>query len=70
MLARTERGRNWRGRDFGCGPQYCFRDRRNGIVVTLTRQEWHSLREAFETALANPELRPIPEELSMQYGDV
>jgi hypothetical protein len=58
------------GRDPGCGPQYCFRDRRNGIVVTTTRQEWHSLREAFETALAIPELRPILGEFSPQYGEI
>jgi hypothetical protein len=75
MLARVESGRNWRGREFFgyingcdagcCAPRICFRNRRNGIVVSFTRQEWQSLRELFEKALAIPELRPILEELSL-----
>ena len=79
MLARVEIGRNWRGPEYfgytngcdaGCAPRICFRNCRNGIVVSSTQQEWQSLRELFEKALVIPELRPILEELSLQYGDI
>jgi hypothetical protein len=40
------------------------------FYIGTNSREWHSLREAFETALAIPELRPILEELSLQYGEI
>jgi hypothetical protein len=42
----------------------------SSIVVSFTQQEWQSLRELFDKALAIPDLRPILEELSLQYGDI
>jgi hypothetical protein len=79
MFALLESGRNWRGREFfgytngcdvGCASRYCFRIRRNDIVVSFTRQEWQSLRDLFEKTLAIPELRQTLEELSLVYGEI
>jgi hypothetical protein len=79
MLAQVESGRNWRGLEFsgyaddsdsGCTPRFCFRNRRNGILVSFTRQEWRSLRDLFDKALTIPELRQTLEELSLVYGEI
>ncbi len=79
MLAWLEGGRDWKGREFlgytdssdaGCASRFYFRNRRDGISVSLTRQEWQSLRELMEKTLAIPELQPILEELSLVYGEI
>jgi len=79
MLARVESVRNWRGRESsgftngwgpGCAPRFYFHNRRNGILVSFTRQEWQSLRELFDKALAVPELRQSLDELSLVHGEI
>jgi hypothetical protein len=79
MVARLEPGRNWKGREFFGYTNdavaereslFHFRHRRNGIAISFTRDEWQSLKELFEKALAMPELQPILEELSLVYGEI
>ena len=50
--------------------RFYFRHRRNGITISFTREEWQSLKELFEKALATPELQPVLEELSLVYGEI
>ncbi len=79
MLARLESGRDWKEREFfgftngsasACASQFYFRDHRSGIVLSVRRQEWQSLRELFEKALAILELQPILEELALVYAEI
>jgi hypothetical protein len=79
MLARLEPGRHWKGREFfgytndvvpERASRFYFRHRRNGIAISFTREEWQSLKELFEKALAMPELQPVLEELSLVYGEI
>jgi hypothetical protein len=68
MLARLEPARYWKGREFfgytnevvpERASRFYFRHRRNGIAISFTREEWQSLKELFEKALAMPELQPV-----------
>ena len=79
MVARLEPGRYWKGREFfgytndvvpERASRFYFRHRRNGIAISFTREEWQSLKELFEKALAMPELQPVLEELSLVYGEI
>ena len=76
MLVRLEPGRYWKGREFfgytndAVPERFYFRHRRNGIAISFTREEWQSLKELFERALAMPERRPVLEELSLVYGEI
>jgi hypothetical protein len=79
MLARLEPGRYWKGREFfgytndvvpERASRFYFRHRRNGIAISFTREEWQSLKDLFEKALAMPELQPVLEELSLVYGEI
>jgi len=79
MLERLEPGGYWKGREFlGCTTRAvpdqatCFslRHRGNGITVSLAAEEWQSLREGFQRALALPELQPVLAELSLAYGEM
>ena len=46
------------------------RQRRSGIEVAFTREEWQALRGLFGEALALPEVQPVLEELSLVYGEI
>jgi hypothetical protein len=79
MVARLEPGRYWKGREFygytndvvpERASRFYFRHRRNGIAISFTREEWQSLKELFEKALAMPELQPVLEELALVYGEI
>ena len=79
MVARLEPGRHWKGREFfgytndvipERASRFYFRNRRNGIAISFTREEWQSLKELFEKALAMPELQPVLEELALVYGEI
>ncbi len=79
MVVRLEPGRYWKGREFfgftndlvpERASRFYFRHRRNGITISFTREEWQSLKELFEKALAMPELQPVFEELSLVYGEI
>jgi len=79
MVARLEPGRRWKGREFfgytndvipERASRFYFRNRRNGIAISFTREEWQSLKELFEKALAMPELQPVLEELALVYGEI
>ena len=79
MVARLEPGRYWKGREFfgytndlvpERASRFYFRHNRNGITISFAREEWQSLKELFEKALAMPELQPVFEELSLVYGEI
>jgi hypothetical protein len=50
--------------------RFYFRHRRNGIAISFASDEWQSLKELFQRAVALPELQPVLEELSLTYGEV
>jgi len=79
MLERLEPEGCWRGHDFfghartkGADQplQFCCRQRRSGIEVAFTLDEWHALGELFRRALALPEVQPVLTELSLVYGEI
>ena len=79
MLERLELKGWWKGREFfgfvapavpAQSTCFSFRHRADGITVTFAPDEWQSLREVFQTALALPELQAVLAELSMVYGEL
>jgi hypothetical protein len=79
MLERLEPCGRWRGKEFfgytthalpDQAPGFCFRHRGNGIAISFGPEEWQSLREVFQRALALPELQPVLAELSLTYGEI
>ena len=79
MLERLELKGYWKGREFlgfvspgvpDQSPRLSFRHRGNGITISFAPDEWESLREVFQRALALPELQPTLAELSLVYGEL
>jgi len=79
MLERLEAEGRWRGREFsaharttaaGQPVNFFCRQRRSGIEVAFTGEEWQALRGLFGEALALPEVQPVLEELSLIYGEI
>jgi hypothetical protein len=79
MFEQVEFGRSWDGMYFHGvaglltgGESRLFRFRRltDGIEFSFLEEEWHSLKNLLDTTLAEPQLQPILDELSMVYGEV
>ncbi|MGH9352852.1 MAG: hypothetical protein ACRD2G_11940 [Terriglobia bacterium] len=42
----------------------------NGIIFGFSTAEWRQLGEVFDRFFALPELKPVLDELSLQYGEL
>jgi hypothetical protein len=47
-----------------------FRHRVNGIIFGFSADEWRQLGKVFDRLFALPELKPVLDELSLQYGEL
>jgi hypothetical protein len=79
MLERLETEGRCRGHEFsgharaitaGQPVNFFCRQRRSGIEVAFSREEWQALRGLFGEALVLPEVQPVLEELSLVYGEI
>jgi hypothetical protein len=73
-------GEQWTGREFfaytdayrrpDAVTEYYFRHRANGIIFGFSTEEWRQLGKVFDRLFALPELTPVLDELSLQYGEL
>jgi hypothetical protein len=78
MLDHLVPGSRWQGREFigwttnpdGPTTLYNFRNQQNAITISFTLNEWQSLKACVDRALAQPELIPVVDELSLAYGEI
>lgn len=79
-LKRLEPGEQWTGHEFFAYTDayhrptevtmYYFRHRANGIIFGFSPEEWRRLGQVFDQFFALPELKPVIDELSLQYGEL
>jgi hypothetical protein len=78
MLDHLVPGRRWQGREFigwttnpdSPSSLFSFRNQRNAITISFALDEWQSLKVCVVRALAQPELIPVIDELSLAYGEI
>ncbi len=78
-LKRLIPGEQWTGHEFFAYTDayhrpkevtmYYFRHRANGIIFGFTTEDWRRLGQVFDRFFALPELKPVIDELSLQYGE-
>jgi hypothetical protein len=79
-LKRLEPGEQWTGHEFFAYTdahhrpnevtEYYFRHRVNGVIFGFSPEEWRQLGKVFDRFFALPELKPVLDELSLQYGEL
>jgi hypothetical protein len=80
MLKQLQPGEQWTGHEFFAYTdayhrpnevtEYYFRHRVNGIIFGFSTEEWRHLGKVFDRFFALPELKPVIDELSLQYGEL
>ncbi|MGH9405616.1 MAG: hypothetical protein ACRD3D_07270 [Terriglobia bacterium] len=79
-LKRLRPGEQWTGHEFfaytdayrrpEAVTECYFRHRVNGIIFGFSTEEWRQLGKVFDRLFALPELKPVLDELSLQYGEL